>query len=249
MSTPRCARRYGLLAAFCLAVTVARSPGQAKPDTVITALGFVERTDSGGWEIMLPQPLTVAGRHVNLLTARGNTQPYSKLQDRYVKAVGRVRLAPEEAAFDVTRMEEVLPEGTGRKEIHPSFNQSAIITLSAIPNRFGWRLPDGQPSGVQPLLMYTILNHGQSELDFLFRTNDVLCVEIRPQSQGASWQTALPAPTRSRERIVIRLGGVYRQFIEIPPDAMPWPGEYTARVTLCGIADYTAETQLVVENP
>ena len=198
---------------------------------------------------MLPQPLTLAGRRVNLLTARGNVGPYPRLQDRYVKAVGRVRLAPDEAAFDVTHMQEVEPEGTGRSEIHPSFNQSAIITLSAIPNRFVWRLPDGQSSGVQPMLMYTVLNHGQSELDFLFRTNDVLCVDVRPEGEGAPWQIALPAPTRSRERIVIRLGGVYRQFIPLPADAMPRPGRYTARVTLCGIADYTAETQLVVEKP
>lgn len=198
---------------------------------------------------MLPQPLTLAGRRVNLLVARGNTGPYPKLQDRYVKAVGRVRLAPEEAAFEAAHVQEVEPEGTGRSEIHPSFNQSAIITLSAIPNRFVWRLPGGQSSGVQPLLMYTILNHGQSELDFLFRTNDVLCVEVRPEGGGESWQLSLPAPTRSRERIVIRLGGVYRQFIPVPADAAPTPGRYTARVTLCGIADYTAETQLVVEQP
>jgi hypothetical protein len=198
---------------------------------------------------MLPQPVNLAGRRVNLLTARGNTGPYSKLQDRYVKAVGRVRVAPAETAFEATHVQEVEPEGTGRTEIHPSFNQSAIITLSAIPNRFVWRLPDGQSSGVQPLLMYTILNHGQSELDFMFRTNEVLCVEVRPQGGGESWRLALPAPTRSQEQIVIRLGGVYRQFIPVPADAAPTPGRYTARVTLCGIADYTAETQLVVQSP
>lgn len=241
-------RATGLLAAL-LAAAAAPSPGQAGADTIITAEGFVERTDSGGWEIMLPQPLTLAGRRVSLLTARGNVGPYPRLQDRYVKAVGRVRLAPDEAAFDVTHVQEVEPEGTGRSEIHPSFNQTAIITLSAIPNRFAWRLPDGQSSGVQPMLMYTVLNHGQSELDFLFRTNDVLCVEVRPTGAGGPWQISIPAPTRNQERIVIRLGGVYRQFIPLPADAMPTPGRYTARVTLCGIADYTAETQLVVNSP
>ena len=97
--------------------------------------------------------------------------------------------------------------------------------------------------------MYGILNHGQSELDFLFRTNDVVCVEVRPQGGGEPWQITLPAPTRSQERIVIRLGGVYRQYIPLPADAAPKPGRYTARVTLCGIADYTAETQLIVEAP
>jgi len=241
-------RSTGLLFAL-LAAGAAPSPSQAGADTIITAEGFVERTDSGGWEIMLPQPLTLAGRRVSLLTARGSVGPYPRLQNRYVKAIGRVRLAPDEAAFDATHVLEVEPEGTGRSEIHPSFNQSAIITLSAIPNRFAWRLPDGRPSGVQPLLMYTVLNHGQSELDFLFRTNDVLCVEVRPKGEGAPWRLSIPAPTRNQERIVIRLGGVYRQFIPLPADAMPSPGRYTARVTLCGIADYTGETQLVIDSP
>jgi hypothetical protein len=225
------------------------SPGQAAVDTSITAEGFVERTEAGVWAIMLPQPLTLGGRRVNLLTARGNVGPYARLQDRYVKAIGRVWLAPDEAAFEVAHLEEVQPDGTGRSEIHPSFNQSAIITLSAIPNRFAWRLPDGQSSGVQPLLVYGILNHGQSELDFLFRTNDVVCVEVRPRNGGEPWQITLPAPTRNQERITVRLGGVYRQYIPLPADAAPKPGRYTARVTLCGIADYTAETQLVVEAP
>ena len=240
-------RSAGLLLA--LLAGAAPSSGQAGADTIITAEGFVERTDSGGWEIMLPQPLTLAGRRVSLLTARGNIGPYPRLQDRYVKAVGRVRLARDEAAFDVTHVEEVEPAGTGRSEIHPSFNQTAIITLSAIPNRFAWRLPDGQSSAVQPMLMYTVLNHGQSELDFMFRTNDVLCVEVQPTGPGAPWRISIPAPTRNQERIVIRLGGVYRQFIPLPADAMPTPGRYTARVTLCGIADYTAETHLVVDSP
>src|SRR5207244_6515435 len=79
-----------------LAAGVGRAPAQASSDTTVTAEGFVERTDSGGWEIMLPQPLTVAGRQVNLLTARGKVGPYSRLQDRYVRAVGRVRLGPRE---------------------------------------------------------------------------------------------------------------------------------------------------------
>lgn len=241
--------RVGWLFFWLSATGATPSPGQAAVDTSITAEGFVERSESGLWEIMLPQPLTLGGRLVSLLTARGNVGPYARLQDRYVKAVGRVWLAPHEAAFEVAHVEEVQPAGTGRSEIHPSFNQSAIITLSAIPNRFAWRLPDGQSSGVQPLLMYGILNHGQSELDFLFRTNDVVCVEVRPQDGGEPWQIALPAPTRNQERIVIRLGGVYRQFIPLPADAAPKAGRYTARVTLCGIADYAAETQLVVEAP
>jgi hypothetical protein len=236
------------LALILLASVAVRSAGQG-PDTVVTVQGFLEPADSGGWQLMLPQPLVVAGRRVNLLTARGDVRRFPRLRDRFVKAVGRMLLAPGEAALEIAQLREVEPDGTARATIHPSFNQSAVLTLAAIPNEFVWRLPDGQPSGVQPLLMYTIFNHGQTELDFMFRTNDVLCVDVRGKAERESWQTSVPAPTRNQERIVIRLGGMYRHFIPIAPEAAPRPGRYVARVTLCGVADYAVEAEFAVRAP
>ncbi len=166
-----------------------------------------------------------------------------------MQAVGRVLLAPAGAVLEISQLREVEPDGTGRSTIHPSFAQSAVITLAVIPNEFVWRLPDGQPSGVQPLLMYTIFNHGQAELDFMFRTNDVLCVDVQDKSGRGSWQTTVPAPTHSHERVVIRLGGMYRHFIPIAPEAAPHPSRYVARVTLCGVADYAVETEFAVRAP
>jgi hypothetical protein len=77
----------------------------------------------------------------------------------------------------------------------------------------------------------------------------VLCVDVRETSGGETWQTTVPAPTRNQERIVIRLGGGYRRFIPITPEAAPSPGRYVARVALCGVAHYAVETQFVVRAP
>lgn len=198
---------------------------------------------------MLPQPLTVQGRRVNLLSVRGGAPRLARLEERFVRAAGRVALLSRGAVIDGAAMEEAEPDGTGRTDVHLSFNQSAIVKLSAIPNRIVWRLADGQPSGVQPLLMYSILNLGQTSIEFMFRTNDVLCVEVQGQSAGEPWRTSLPAPTRNQERIVIRLGSVYRHFVTIPPEAAPAPGRYTARVTMCGVPDYAVETQFEVRAP
>lgn len=237
------------VAVALVAAVAARSAGQGTPDTAVTVFGFVERADSGGWQLMLPQPLTVEGRRVNLLSVRGDAARLTRLQDRFVRAAGLVTLQPGGAVFEAAAMGETEPDGTGRSDVHLSFNESAVVKLSAIPNRIVWRLADGQPSGVQPLLMYSVLNIGQTPIEFVFRTNDVLCVEVKGNSAAEPWRTALPAPTHNQERIVIRLGGIYRQFAPIPPEAAPAPGRYTTRVTLCGVADYAAETQFEVRSP
>lgn len=225
-----------------------RSPAQGV-DTTVTVQGFLERADSGAWQLVLPTPLEVKGRRFNVLMARGAARDFSRLQDRFVEAAGRVTLAPGEPTLAIARLQEVEPPGTGRSTIQPSFNQSAVITLSAIPNQFAWRLPDGQASGVQPLLMYTIFNHGQTELDFMFRTNELLCVDVRDKTGPGSWHESVPAPTSNQEHIVIRLGGLYRHAIPIAPEAAPRAGGYVARVTLCGIPDYAAETEFTVRAP
>jgi hypothetical protein len=140
--------------------------------------------------------------------------------------------------IDIDELKESEPAGTGRTTARLSFNQVAFVTLSVIPNRFSWRLAGGQPSDVQPLLLYTILNHGQTELDFMLPTNEVLCVDVRPEGEPASWRTSTHTQGGVHQRIVIRLGGVYRQFVAVPPDAAWRPGRYVAHATLCGVAEY-----------
>lgn len=239
--------RAASLALALLGSVVIRSGCQAVPDTVLTARGFLERADSGGgWSLLLPQPVTVAGRRVNLLAASGNDARWGQMQDRFVEASGRVEVGPTQAAIRVESVREIQPDGMSRATVNLSFNQNAVVTLAAIPNRFVWQLPDGRPSGVQPLLMYTILNHGQTELEFLLTTNEVVCATVRKQGDQDAWRTSLPGRTQNRERIVIRLGGIYRRFVPVPPEAAPRPGHYIARVTLCGVADYVVETQFEV---
>jgi len=233
--------RLALALLVCVAV---RSAGQARPDTVVTLYGLLETGEASGWVLLLPDPVVVGQYRANQLSARGDDARWRRLEHHFVRAVGRVQLP--QALIAIERLQEVEPPGISRAEVHLSFNQTAVVTLAAIPNRFAWRLRDGKDSGVQPLLVYTILNHGLSELDFMLPTNEVLCARVRRAGDEAGWRTSLPAPIRNQERIVIRLGGVYRQFVPIPPEAAPRPGRYIAHATLCGVADYGVETQFEV---
>jgi len=147
------------------------------------------------------------GAGANWLTARGDDGPWRRLEHQFVTAIGHVALGPAEAVIQVERLEEVEPEGLRRATVRLSFNQMAVVTLAAIPNRFTWRLSDGRASGVQPLLMYTILNHGLTEIDFMLPTNEVLCARVRHTTDRTWWRKSLPGPTRNPERIMIRPRG------------------------------------------
>ena len=245
--------RRGSIAFVLLTAAVSPCGAQTPQDTVVTVYGFLQTGDSGRWSLLLPQPVLAAGRRIGLLAAPDAAR-WPRMDGRFVEAVGRVSLsptAPEGAGIAIEHLRALEPPGTQRTTVQLSFSQLAVVTLAAIPNRFAWRAGDGQPTGVQPLLMYTVYNHGQTELDFMLPTNDVVCVRVQPEGQGdeGSWHASLPAPTANRERIVIRLGGLFRRFIAIPPDAAPVAGRYVAHVTLCGVADYQVETPFEVVNP
>lgn len=234
----------GLL--VCVAVT---SAGQGSRETTVSLRGFLEAADSGGWELVLPDPVVVDGRRVNLLTARGDDGRWRRLEHHFVRVVGRVDVGRTQAVIEIERVQEVEPDGMDRVTSHPSFNQTAVVTLAAIPNRFAWRLSDGRGTGVQPVLMYTIFNHGQTEIDFMLPTNELLCARVKRAGGAGEWQTSVPAPTRNQQRIWIRLGGVFRHFVPIPPEAAPRPGHYVAQVTLCSVGDYAVETRFDVSPP
>jgi hypothetical protein len=235
------------LAVALLAVFVTPCFAQTRSDTAVTVYGFLQAGDSGRWSLLLPQPVSAAGGHVGRLAVPDAATRWPRMDGRFVEATGRVT----GTSMAIEHLRELDPPGTQRSTVQLSFSQLAVVTLAATPNRFAWRVADGQPSGVQPLLMYTVYNHGQTQLDFMLPTNDVVCVRVRREggSDDGGWHTSLPAPGANPERLVIRLGGLFRRFIAIPPDAAPVAGRYVAHVTLCGVADYQVETAFEVVNP
>ena len=254
----RVGRWCGIIAFALLTAPVRPCAAQTGSDTAVTVYGFLQADDSGRWSLLLPQPVTAAGRRIGVLAAADAGARWQRMDGRFVEATGRVTLSsavPGGAGIAIERLRELEPPGTRRTTVQLSFSQLAVVTLAAIPNRFAWRADDGQPTGVQPLLMYTVYNHGQTQLDFMLPTNDVVCVRVqREKDRGGGgdtggWHTSLPASTGNRERIVIRLGGLFRRFIPIPPDAAPVAGRYVANVTLCGVADYQVETPFEVVPP
>lgn len=243
-------RSVGLLLSWILLLH-GRSVGQGNPDTTVTTHGFFEPADTGGWQLLLAEPIPAAGHRGYVVGALGDAAHWPRLEGRFVEVKGRLAVAGTSgaAAIRVDRVQEVDPPGMSRITVQYSFDQHAIVTLAAIPERFAWRLPGGEVSGVQPVLMYTVYNHGQSDLDYHLTTNDAVCADVRHEGEVQRWRASLPAPTASKNHIVIRLGGLFRQFVAIPPEAAPEPGVYVGHVTLCGLLAYALETRFEVRAP
>ena len=224
----------------------AAAQGEAASDTGVVVRGFLQHA-ADRWRIGLPEPAEILGVRTNELTIRRDAGRWSRLEGRYVEAGGRVSREAGSTGLVIAleRVKEAEPAGTAHRTLELSLSQVALLTLSVVPNRVAWRLPDGRPSGVQPLLLYTIANHGQTPLEFELPTKDLLCVTVR-DGNGGTWSRITEAPTLAPQRIVIQLGTVYRQVLAIPDRAAGGPGRYTARATLCGVPDYAMEAELEV---
>src|SRR5437588_10132461 len=88
-------RRAGWVARWCgtiglalLAAPVRPCPAQAGSDTAVTVYGFLQAGDSGRWTLLLPQPVTAAGRHIGLRAAADAGARWARIAGRYVGVAG-----------------------------------------------------------------------------------------------------------------------------------------------------------------
>lgn len=232
------------------AATVALLLLQAS-DTAVRVRGFVQVDptaggDSARAEVLLAYPRTIGGARVGALRLPGDVGHWARFVDRYVEAEGRI-VPP--VTLSAPRLREVSPAGEARRDVSPSFLQHAALTLSVVPNRIVWRDSAGAPSGVLAVAYFTLTNHGEAPLEFLFSSTDVLCISVGlPGSADPIWREAW-RPPHPNTRVSVQMGAVVRYLVPIPERAAPGPGRYTTRVSLCGVSDYEANTEFEVTAP
>jgi hypothetical protein len=216
-------------------------------DTSLRMTGFVRvagdsRDSSQAW-LELAYPVAASGGRVRGFGLTGDAGKWSRYADRYVEVEGRMIAA---AVLEATRVREVKPPGEARRDVDPSFTQHATATLAVVPQRIRWRDGSGQPTGVAPSAYYTIRNHGDTPLVFLFSSPDVLCIAVTRYGSGdADWRDAW-RPPKPNERVNVEMGAAVRYLAPIPEKAAPTPGRYTAHVSLCGIPDYEVSAEFEV---
>ena len=234
-----------------LTLTVGLLAAATPRDTTITVRGILQiQLDSAGRParavLVLPDPVTLVGHSVNALLLSGDPAGWRRYDSHYVGATGAAGAAtPGGVEFQPARVREVEPEGAVGRMVSLSFSQRALVSLSVLPRRFAWQV-QGRPSGATPVALFRIGNHGETELDFEFASNEFVCVSVRAEEESEPhWRYQWRYP-RPDSRLSVRVGTVFWAMIPLPREALPGPGRYTVRASLCGVPDYQTEATVEV---
>ncbi len=83
--------RRGAITFTLLAAAVRPCAAQTRSDTAMTVQGFLQPGDSGRWSLLLPQPVTAAGRRIGLLAAGDAGTRWPRMEGRLVATIASRR--------------------------------------------------------------------------------------------------------------------------------------------------------------
>lgn len=219
-------------------------------DSIMSVRGIVEfRTDksdsTGAWVVFLPTPVMVKNLKTNNVRLAGSERVAARFLDRYVEVQGRVAVERDATGRTVAianepRITEVRPDGLVQEDVDLSLSEHATVQLAVVPRAAAWRDSTGAPSGVTPTVLFSIVNHSQTELRYFFPTTEVVCVGVQrvDADQGTEiiWKV-----TGKDQQVILRMGAVFRQIVSIPDSVARVPGRYVVRASLCGADRLHAE--------
>lgn len=222
------------------------APAQQSADTTVTVQGFVqEDVGTAKWAIVTPFPVATLGANTYVVALVGTGSRWLAFASRYVAASGRITRSPAgDLTLDVQNIKEVDPPGTTHRIYDRGITRHARISLTVVPNRFAWTDSAGRPTGVNPVMLYTIKNDRSGALFVIIRTNDLACLSV--QGSVSAWDSTTKAPVPNYGRFVIQHGGEFRQAFQLPPQATPRPGRYVAHAGICEVDDYDISTEFEV---
>jgi hypothetical protein len=125
-----------------------------------------------------------------------------------------------------------------------SYTQRAVVSLAVEPAAFAWRDSAGRPSGVRPIVIFSIVNHGDTPIQLFFTRYEVVCARVQSLAKTVGTvvtDTAWAGPQPGVQHISILMGQRFRQVIELPPGAAPSSGRYRVRVEFCTGSQYGAD--------
>jgi hypothetical protein len=233
-------------------MTLTRAAGLQSVDTVVTIQGFLQQDNQVGvWTIVVPLPLQVLGTRTFVVPMVGEADRWSRFLNRYIEATGRVTRLPERGnpaiGMEVDKAKELEPPGTARTSMHHGMTLSAEVTLSMIPNRFSWHDANGDPTGVNPMLLYTILNRRAAPIYFFLPTNNFLCISINSSDGVRLWDSTTHVVNPDARRFTLQHAGVFRDAVHLPEEVARRPGHYFAHVGICDVDDYDITAEFVVQ--
>lgn len=196
--------------------------------------------------VLLSKSLLVGQNHIWMLEVAGDMKRMERWSNRFVEAAGSItEAASGRVSLTPTRVKEVRPDGVVRREADPSFSQHAVVTLALVPNHVAVP-PNGRGSRVSPVVLYTIANYSQTDLDFRFSNHEFVCFELSRKGEAVPLWSRRWQPSQPSDHLTIRMGPAFRAVMPIPVGKLAWPGVYAVRASLCGFPEYAAVAPLVL---
>ena len=243
--------RTALLAVALLPLTAAVVLPQQAVDTSVTLAGFLQHEEEVNvWTIVVPLPIAVLGIRTYVVPLVGKPEKWDRYVGRYIEASGRITSLPERGnppiGMEIEKAKEVAPPGTARAIVDHSVNLRAEITLSVIPNRFSWRDSTGASTGVNPLILYTIVNQRTAPIFFILPTSRFVCVTLKTGDGVTVWDSTTHVQSPDARRFTLQRAGGFREAFRFPEDAATRPGRYFVQVGICDVDDYDVTGQFDV---
>lgn len=244
------------IAAVLSAPARAQEPIQqpAQSDTAAVVQGLIAQLPgSNVWLLALPVPFRFRDRVIAELELAGDARRWTGFASHYVEARGTVSAEPVaghqlRGRLRVTAVREVDPAGTVRRMVSNSWTHRVAATLWVLPQTFAWVDERGHPTGVGPTIVYTLNNHGESDVALQFGSRDFACFAVEPKAGGAPPWTFVRRLEQPNERPSVILPKFVREVTRLPRDAAPTPGRYVVRASLCGFKEYELETEIQVQR-
>lgn len=250
---------HGMLLSALIAAAAPAAQGQdlATVDTELTALGIVQVHGDGSdsaaaWVVFLPTPIRLGSLRTNVLEL-ADPRAAQRYVDRFVEVRGRVTIGREDGAgyhavLSAARLREVRPPGTVERAVDLSLSQHASVLLSVVPRQVAWQDSAGRATETTPTVLFSVVNHSLTPLEFSFPSDEVVCVSVRPADGGAGGEVTWRVRSL-RNLVVLRMGAVFRQIVAVPDSTAATPGRYVVRAALCGADEFHAEAELRVVAP
>src|SRR5438552_2839479 len=113
--------------------------------------------------------------------------------------------------------------------------RSVVLLLVAWPLALGAQAAGdttitARGSGVRPMLLFTLVNHGDVPIQMSFPRYEVICVRVRAVETGGagrsdtSWTVLMPGV----RNISLVMRQRFQEIVELPPRAAPTAGRYPA---------------------
>lgn len=218
-------------------------------DTQIVVQGLLVKAPTG-WLVALPAPIQFRDRAIAELELLGDTSRWYGFNGHYVEARGVLGGEPPAIArrgvFQLNAVREVDPPGMQRKTVSNSWTHRVAVVLWVLPNKIKWRNAQGKPTGVGPAIVYTVNNHGESDLNMTFETKDFVCFSVEPKDGGMPPWSYARQFDQPRDRQRVTLPKFVREVARVPEEAASEPGRYLVRAGLCGFNEYELETEIEV---